>query len=76
MKKKSQTGVIVNTRPSDEPKQDENSELSDLEICAEDLMKAVHANDRKAVAEAFRSAFEICDAAPHEEGPHTNESED
>ena len=50
---------------------DEESEFDGLHAAAEDLIHAVHAKDVKAVAEAFRAAFEICDAAPHEEGPHT-----
>lgn len=30
-------------------------------------------NDVKGVAEAIKSAFEILDSQPHEEGEHTNE---
>lgn len=41
-----------------------------VESAAEDLIQAIHAKDVKAVAQALRSAFEICDAMPHEEGPH------
>jgi hypothetical protein len=76
MKKKHQTGVIVTTRPSDEPKQDESESPDSIEYCAEDLMKAVHANDKKGVAEALRSAFTILDSEPHDEGEHTNESKE
>lgn len=74
MKKKPQVGVIVTTRPADESKQAEHEDP--IEYCAEDLMKAVHANDKKGVAKALRDAFEILDAEPHQEGPHTNESEE
>lgn len=75
MKKKSQVGVIVTTRPSDESKQDESYD-SDLEQCAEDLMNGIRNNDKKAVADALRAAHEVCDMEPHAEGHHTNEGEE
>lgn len=44
-----------------------------IEACAKDLIHAVHSRDIPAVAEALRSAFEILESMPHEEGEHTNE---
>jgi hypothetical protein len=46
-----------------------------MEAVAHDLVRAIHARDAKAVAEALKAAFEIADREPHEEGPHTNEKE-
>lgn len=75
LKKKSQVGVIVTTRPSDESKQDESHESDPIEYCAEDLMNAVHNKDKKAVAEAIRSAFDILESEPHNEAEHTESEE-
>lgn len=44
-----------------------------LHAAAEDMMSAFESKDVPALAEALRAAFDICDAMPHEEGPHTNE---
>lgn len=41
-----------------------------LESAAQDLIDALEKKDVNAVAIALRAAFEICDAAPHEEGEH------
>lgn len=49
---------------------DEDYDYDMLESAAEDLIQAVHSKNVKSVAEALRAAFEICDAQPHEEGPH------
>lgn len=49
---------------------DEDSGFDMVEACAEDLIEAVHKKDVKAVAQALRAAFEICDSEPHQEGPH------
>lgn len=45
-----------------------------LTSAAEDLIQAVHAKDAKAVSEALKAAFEMCDSAPHDEGMHAEES--
>lgn len=49
---------------------DDGYEYDMLESAAEDLISAVHSKDIKSVASALKAAFEICDAQPHEEGPH------
>jgi hypothetical protein len=57
-------------------KPDEGSEQSydALESAGQDLIDAVKSGDAKLVAAALRSAFQICDLEPHEEGPHTEET--
>lgn len=51
-------------------KSDSGEEYDSLESAAEELISAVHAKDAKAVCSALRSAFQLCDLEPHEEGPH------
>ena len=46
-----------------------------LEAAAQDLCDALAAKDYKAIAVAIRAAFDICEAMPHEEGPHLHEGE-
>lgn len=54
----------------------EGEEMAPLEACADDIIRAINSKDSKMLAEAIKAAFEICDSEPHEEGPHTNESEE
>jgi hypothetical protein len=51
-------------------KPDEEGEYSGLHAAAEDLVNAVHAKNIKAVAEALKAAFDLCDSEPHVEGEH------
>ena len=51
-----------------ERKPDNEEEYDSMESAAEELCNAVHAKDIKAIAAALRSAFEMCDSQPHEEG--------
>lgn len=60
LKKKQQVGVIVHDRTPDEML--EQADKSDLEIVAEELIHAVSMKDAKAVSEALKAAFDICDA--------------
>lgn len=60
-----QTGVIVHERKPDETKDDNG-----MKACAEDILRAIKDNDSEHLAQALNSAFQIFDAAPHEEGPH------
>lgn len=69
-------GVIVERRKPDggpEMQGAEGDENQGLMSCAEELIRAVHSKDPHAVSAALRSAFEILDSEPHEEGPHLNE---
>ena len=54
----------------------EESDDSGLLACADDLIRAIHAKDSHKAAAAMRAAFEIMEAAPHEEGEHINEMEE
>lgn len=60
-------GVAVEVRKPDAPDSEKDESNAGLMACAEDLMKAVQANDAKGVASAFQAAFEICESYPHEE---------
>lgn len=51
-------------------KPDEEQEYDMLESASEELISAVHSKDVKAVCSALRSAFQMLDSEPHEEGPH------
>jgi hypothetical protein len=60
--KQRDSGQQLNEKPEDKD--------ASIHACAKDLIDAVHSQDTKAAAEAIRSAFEILDSEPHEEGPH------
>lgn len=47
---------------------DEESDYDMLESAAEDLISAIHSKDVKAVCQALRAAFEMCESEPHSEG--------
>lgn len=49
---------------------DEGADYDYLEACAEDLISAVKSGNAKLVADAIRTAFQVLDSEPHEEGPH------
>ncbi len=49
---------------------------SQLEDVAAELVDAVKAGDTRAVAEALKAAFLVCDASPHVEGEHIGEDDD
>lgn len=70
--------VIISTRKAEggQIEQGEEGSLPEgLHMASEDLIRAVHSKDAAAVSEALKAAFEILDAQPHEEGPHTNDEE-
>lgn len=69
---KKQASVIIAKRVGDktEAEHEEGEHPPGLMAAAEDLISAVHAKDAKAVASAIYAAFEMCEEAPHEEGPH------
>ena len=46
-----------------------------LIAAAQDIMRAINMKDYKHLALALRSAFQILDSEPHDEGPHLNEEE-
>ena len=79
MKKKQEvggSGVIIKTRPSDKPDENQDDSSAGIEACAKDLIDAVHARDIQGAASAIKAAFEILDSMPHEEGEHINEDKE
>jgi hypothetical protein len=79
LKPKSVAGLIISHRKPDGSNQAdhmEGDENAALEACAEDLIRAIHAKDAKAAAEALKSAFEIADSMPHVEGEHIESKEE
>jgi len=78
IKPKKVAGLIVSQRMKDgraqeisqEPNDEKDEHNQAVMACAHDLMKAIHANDAMAVAQALKSVFEIMEMAPHKEGPH------
>lgn len=67
---KSKEGSASFPVESIERKPDEGDEYDVLESAAEDLCHAIDAKDYKAIASALRSAFELMDSQPHDEGEH------
>jgi hypothetical protein len=41
----------------------------------QELQGHLSAHDYKAAAECFRACFQMCEKAPHEEGPHTYDAQ-
>lgn len=64
-------GVIIKHRePDEKPDSEEDDKDAAIHACSRDLIQAIQRNDVKGVSEAIRSAFEILDSMPHQEGPH------
>lgn len=72
MAKRQPDGSKMETHESDEKDYDSN----DLKACAQDLLSAIEAKDVDKIAAVLKSAHEICDMEPHEEGEHTNEEQE
>lgn len=67
--------IIKNRQPDQKPEEMEGSEKdSSIKEHAQALIDAVHSKNVQGVEDALRSAFEVLDSEPHEEGPHTNDS--
>lgn len=62
----------VPTEIKRKPDHEEEGEFDSLEGAMGELHSALNSKDYKSAAQIFRSAFDLLDAAPHEEGPHTN----
>lgn len=54
------------------PDDSKDEEFDSLEGAMQELHSALNSKDYKGAAQIFRSAFELMDSQPHEEGPHTN----
>jgi hypothetical protein len=79
LKPKAVAGVIIARRKPDGAQETEGMEdqpNEGLMMAAADLIRAVHAKDESAVADALQAAFELMEEQPHEEGPHVNEEEE
>lgn len=78
LKPKKITSIIIAKHKPEggiEPMHEEDEEMPELVGAAESLISAVHSKDAKAVAEALKAAFEVCDAYPHQEGEHVEKGE-
>lgn len=75
LKPKSAAGLIISHRKPDggTEQMHDGEDDNGLHAAAEDMIRAFHSKDAKALAEAVRAAFQILDAEPHEEGEHTND---
>lgn len=60
-------GIIMKTRSPDEDTES-NDNSAAIDACAKDLIQGISQNDAKKVAEALKSAFQILESMPHEEG--------
>lgn len=71
-KPRSQTGVTTELR---KPDKEQPAEDHSMMACAQDIIDAIHAGDRKRLAATLRSMFEILESEPHQEGPHIEDQE-
>jgi hypothetical protein len=70
---KKMASVIIARRHADgshKSSHEEGQHAPELMSCAETLIKAVHAKDAHAVAQALEDAFKHLEQAPHVEGEH------
>lgn len=66
-------GMVVTQRTPDDYTEEQDTAL---ETASKDMLDAFNSSDYKKLASAFKNAFQICESEPHEEGEHTNESEE
>ncbi len=79
LKPKAAAGLIIAQRKPDGASNLEGmdgEEDQGLNAAAADLIRAIHSKDEAGVVSALRAAFELMEEEPHEEGEHTNESEE
>lgn len=69
-KRKQDAGIAMEYR-----KPDDEESVDGLEVAMKDLCDAEEKKDYKAMAAAFRAAFEMLEVQPHEEAPHDEEQE-
>ena len=69
---KADGGVITQLRPTDEGKEKSkhSEDLSGLEAAMQELCEAEENKDYPGMARAFKAAFEMLEAAPHDEYAH------
>jgi len=79
LKPRAISGAIVATKvrapdnPESKAAEDKDNSNSGLLAGAQDLLRALQADDAKGVSEAFKAMFQILESQPHEEAPHTEE---
>ena len=69
MAKKTPMGGLSMEQEPEAPEADEGDDEG-LNTAARDLIDAIQAGDEAGVASAFKAAFQILEAAPHEEAEH------
>jgi hypothetical protein len=67
LKKEADVAIPVESHKLRKP---DDGEFNGLHACMDEFIAAVHAKDIKGAAEAFKSAFQVCESEPHEESPH------
>lgn len=73
IKPKQVAGLIVSRRKPDDSQEVTPESESPVLYCAEEILKAVSANDAKALAMALEHAFNILDSAEEDQEPQENE---
>jgi hypothetical protein len=68
-------GNRAEAAPDHTATQDDNYN-HDLERAATALLGAIERKSLPDLMKAFQDCFQACESAPHEEGPHTEESEE
>lgn len=79
LKPRSQTGLTISVRKPDGSSQEshtEGNEDAGLDSCSEDLIKAVHAKDGKAVTAALKAAYAILDSHSDKDEPESEDEQD
>jgi hypothetical protein len=62
--------VAIPDKIERKPDEEGGDEFDSLESAMSELHSALNAKDFKSAASIFRSAFELLDSEPHEEGSH------
>lgn len=69
LKPKRVAGVIISQRKPDgsnEMKHEEGEEMGEMEVCAEEIIRAISSKDAKALAAAIQAAIEIAQSQPQD----------
>lgn len=62
--------VALSDKIERKPDEEQGEDFDSLEGAMSELHSALNSKDYKGAATIFRSAFELLDSEPHEEGPH------
>jgi hypothetical protein len=78
MKDKKPISAIIMASMGKKPdmKEDESMEGGEEYSIAQDVLDAIASKDKMKLAEALEACFQYHDSQPHDEGEHTNESEE